>query len=444
MDATMPARFRPLYWSIPKVIFLVIPIVGSAADRVEVAPPQDVPYTLTGEWFGARTWLRDAGINLTGNYVSELATNLAGGVERDVEETGMFVFGATLDLDRLFSLEGGRIQFSITDRRGTDLNQAAQLNTIQDVQEVFGRGKVWRLTELWYQQALTEALDVRFGRMPQGTDFATFSCDFQNLAFCGSPGGSIAGDYWFNWPVSVSGVRLRLQYDTWYAMVGAYASNPNDLEEDFTIGHGGTTGVMAPIEFAWTPRLGADQLPGKYRVGTWYNSSRVDDVLLGADHLLTAVTGKPPLRRDGRYAGYMMLQQQLFGTYQDDPLHGPQITRGLSVFFNVTQTDHFTERTDNEIAVGLFYTGLLQGRPRDDLGLAFARTQVNGRARLNDMLANPGIHLASAEYEAELYYSLHFAWGVTVRPNLQYVANPNGLADSRNVIAFGIKSAVTF
>jgi porin len=139
-----------------------------------------------------------------------------------------------------------------------------------------------------------------------------------------------------------------------------------------------------------------------------------------------------------------MLQQQLFGTHEDDPLHGPQITRGLSVFFNLTQTDHFTQRTDNETTAGLFYTGLLPSRPRDDLGLAIGRTQINGRSRLNTLLANPGIRLASAEYEAEIYYSVHFARGLMVRPNLQYVANPNGLADARNVIAFGIKSIVSF
>jgi carbohydrate-selective porin OprB len=60
------------------------------------------------------------------------------------------------------------------------------------------------------------------------------------------------------------------------------------------------------------------------------------------------------------------------------------------------------------------------------------------------MLTRPGSQLRVAEYEAELYYGLHFPMGLGIRPNLQYVANPSGLAASAGVIVFGIKSVLNF
>jgi len=405
---------------------------------------QEVPSTLAGEWFGVRTRLRNAGVNLTGNYTGEVATNALGGQKHDVTETGQFSLGATIDTSKLFRLKGGLIQFTATDRRGDDLNTLAQLNVIQDVQEVYGRGRVWRLTEFWYQQQLPLKLDIKLGRTTQGTDFARFSCDFQNLSLCGSQAGSIAGDYWYNYPVSVAGARLRLHHEKWYAMAGAYSSNPHNLDEDFAFVHSGTTGVLAPLEFGWTPKIGSDRLPGRYRIGGWYDSSQADDVLLGKDHQPTAITGLPPLRRDGRYGGYLMFEQQLFGTYREDPLRGPQVTRGVNLFLNITQTDRYTEKTDNEISVGLFYTGPFHARPMDDLAFAISRTNINSRAALNQVLAKPGSEKPIAEYETELYYSLHMTKWLIFRPNVQYVADPSGLKSSPNVFVFGVKSLLSF
>lgn len=197
------------------------------------------------------------------------------------------------------------------------------------------------------------------------------------------------------------------------------------------------------MEFGWTPKFDSNNLPGKYRIGGWYDSSHADDGLLGQDHRPTAITGLPPLRRDGRFGAYLMLEQQLFGTHREDPRRGPQVTQGINLFLNVTQTDRDTEKSDNELAIGLFYTGLFRARPTD-LGFAVARTHINSRAALNQVLANPGSEKLVAEYETELYYSLHVQKWLILRPNIQCVANPSGLNTSTNVIAFGIKSMVSF
>ena len=139
-----------------------------------------------------------------------------------------------------------------------------------------------------------------------------------------------------------------------------------------------------------------------------------------------------------------MIQQQLTGTYKDDPKTGPKATQGLSVFLNFTQGDRQSSATDNQLAVGLFFTGPLPSRKDDDLGLAIARTNVNGRQAEEDGLLTPGRPRPKAEYATELYYSLHVRPWLILRPNVQYIVDPGGYSDMTDVVVLGLKTAITF
>jgi porin len=409
-----------------------------AADTQQTSPPA----TMIGELGGLRTSLRDDGIDLTASYGSETAANVSGGERHRVRETGQFTFGATLDAEKLLGIKGGTFQATVTYRRGKDLGAAAGLGVLQQVQEVYGRGQTWRLTQFWYQQTFADGhADVKLGRLTQGEDFAAFSCDFMNLSFCGAPPGNLAGDYWYNWPVSQWGVRGRIKNDRWYAMAGAYEVNPRNLNNKFILGFfHGAKGVLVPAEVGFTPRVGAARLPGSYKIGGWYNSANADDLYLDVNRQPLAVTGLSPLSRDGRYGFYAQFQQQLTGTAEDGP-KGAQTTHGLVAFLNITQTDRLTTATDSQIAAGLSFTGPLHARPKDDIGLAAARTNVNGRAT-RDLPASA--ERPDAEYAAELYYSLHATDWLVLRPNVQYIVDPGGYDEARDVVVLGLKGAVTF
>ncbi len=367
---------------------------------------------------------------------------MTGGERERARETGQFVFGATIDTDKLVGLKGGTFQATVTYRRGDDLGAAAGLGVLQQVQEVYGRGTTWRLTQFWYQQVLANGhLDLKLGRLTQGEDFAPFSCVFMNLSFCGAPPGNLAGDYWYNWPISQWGARARVRSGEFYVMAGAYEINPRNLDTNFTLGHvHGATGVMVPIELGYTPRHGLAGLPGTYKIGGWYNTSEADDVGLDINRQPRAVTGLAPLRRDGRYGFYAQFQQQLTGTASDSP-KGPQTVRGLVAFLNITQTDRRTSVTDNQIAAGFFYTGLLSIRPKDDFEVAIARTNVNGRS------IDPILHGAArpnAEYAMEIAYGLHATDWLVLRPNVQYIVDPGGFSRADDVTILGLKGSVQF
>ncbi len=396
----------------------------------------DAPATLTGEWGGLRTRLRDDGVDLTVAYVSETAANISGGERKEVRETGQFAFGATVDTGKLIGLEGGKLQATVTFRRGYDLGAAADLGVLQQVQEVYGRGQTWRLTQLWYQQSFAnDAVDVKLGRLTQGEDFAAFSCLQQNLSFCGSPPGNLAGDYWYNWPISQWGARVRAKGKQGYVMAGVYEVNPRNLDNDFFVGHfKGAKGVLVPVELGLTPRVGTKGLPGAYRFGGWYNSAQGDDVLLDEKGGYSAVTGLAPLKRRGRYGVYAQFQQQFTGTADGD-----KTTKGLVGFLNLTQADRRTTVTDNQIAAGLSYTGPFKGRPADEIALAIARTHVNSRAV---QWFAPGRERPGSEYAAELAYCFHLIDWLSLRPNLQYVVNPGGYRRANDVVVLGLKASV--
>lgn len=418
-------------------------ILLGATPALADEPATKAPATLTGEWGGLRKDLRDDGLDITGGYTSEAATNLSGGTRKDVTETAQLTLGVKADLDKLVGLKGGTFQMTLTHRRGHNLTQTAGLDTLLQVQEVYGRGQTVRLTEFWYQQDLGGGLDVKLGRLPTGGDFSSFPCNHMNGSFCGAPIGNIGGDFWYNWPVSQWAARVRYQHDDWYVMAGAYEVNPRNLDNDFVLGHfHGATGVLAPVEFGLHTRMGSGALPGLYQVGGWYSSDNADDVLLGTDRRPAVLASSPALRRSGRYGGYVILQQQLTGTAVDDAATGPQTTRGLTGFLTVTQADRSTARIDNQITGGLRYLGLMASRPQDSMQLSAARTHVNGRASRLEVLQTPGSDRAGSEIAIEADYGAQLLPWLNVQPNVQYILHPGGY-DVNDAVVVGVKTAIT-
>lgn len=395
------------------------------------------PPGLLGDIGGLRPFLRDRGVELALRYASESAYNPHGGQRHVYRETGQLDFGITADLGRLAGLDGGTFQTTVTYRRGRDLGQDAGLGVLQQVQEVYGRGQTWRLTQFWYEQRLGRAR-VKVGRSSPGEDFEGFSCHFQNLSFCGSQPGNLVGDYWYNWPVSQWSARFRYDRGRSFGQVGVYEVNPRNLDREFFAWHlHGATGVLIPFELGWAGAAARTGRVASFRAGGWWSSSDGDDVLLDGGRQPRILTGTAPLRRSGRYGAWLAVQQQLTGRAEN----GKSVS-GLNVFLNVTQADRLTAVTDNQISAGLFFKGLVPARLGDVLGLGVARTNVNRRAvRGGTALFYPDD--PDAEYAAELYYSLHPTAWLEFRPNAQLVHHPGGRHDVRDVAVLGLKAAVT-
>jgi porin len=403
--------------------------------------------TLTGDWGGLRSRLHDDGVDLSLGYTQESAFNAQGGVKAELRYTDQFSFGSTFDLQKLLGLDNAWFQVSITDRNGRNLSSDAQLGSLQQVQEVFGRGQTWRVTQFWYDQTYFDnELDWKIGRLTEGEDFASFSCNFMNLTFCGAPPGNIVGSYWYNWPVSQWATRVKATLpDFGYVQLGAYQVNPAYLTSagSFNLGNPpGTTGALIPFEIGWLPTFGgSEQLKGSYKLGAWYNTSQTADAVENTQGQLLAIAGGQPLLRNGAYGWYLNFLQKLTNVSPAEP------DRGVSAFLNITYADRRTATLDNQIALGLFYTGPFDSRPTDQLGFAIGRTHVNGRVTDSEESQNAAglapVGVQHSEYAGEIYYSFHVAGGFYLQPNVQYVHQPGGIAQTADVI-LGLKGSLNF
>jgi porin len=180
-----------------------------AADLLTKAPP--IPYAAADDFwtrpylFGdlGRTKLKEQGIDLGLTLGDEAVGNVTGGSRSTAANAGQLWFGAKFDLAKLVGIQGGTVGLTLVDRFGKNLNTEADIPALQLTNEVFGRGNILRLTQLYYsQQLFDDRLELKGGRLPVGADFFFGLCEFINLTFCGGQPGNIQGGYIFNWPVS--------------------------------------------------------------------------------------------------------------------------------------------------------------------------------------------------------------------------------------------------
>ena len=403
--------------------------------------PQPFSDDLTLDWDGIRSGWLDKGVDFRIGYVSETATNVQGGDRELVRYTDQITFAATFDLEKLLDLKKATFKLAITDRNGSNLSGDANLQSLQQVQELYGRGQTWRWTQFWYQQKyLDDLITWKIGRITEGEDFAAFSCEFTNLTFCGAPPGNIVGSYWYNWPVSQWATEVKLSLKgVGYFQIGAFDVNTDYLQDKYSLDlwrPGSSSGVLVPVEFGWLPSF-VDGLKGSYKFGAWYNSSTAPDAVENVYGQPLAIDSGPPLMRHGQYGAYVNFLQKLTA---------PSAERGLSVFFNATYADKRTSTQDNQIAAGLLYRGPFGFRGADELGFAIGRTHVNSRIAAVETQQNARnlgpVAVQGSEYVAEFFYCVQVTRWLDLRPNIQYVVQPGGITKNSNDVIVGLRLSV--
>ena len=385
---------------------------------------------MLGDWKGQRTVLEQKGYTFSLGYTGEMASLIDAkyASNHGTEYADQFALGAHFDLNKILAWHDTQAQITLTQRNGRSLSQTADgLDGHQSsVQEVWGRGQTWRLTDFWIQkQFLQQTLDIKVGRFGEGEDFNTFDCDFQNLALCGSQVGNWVGDQWYNWPVSQWAVRAKyhLQPDV-YAQVGVYEYNPENLKrsQGFNLSSDGSKGAIIPVEAVWSPKVGVAQRAGEYRVGYYYSTADASDI-------------QNPTQTSHKQGMWLVAKQQLTSDH-DNP------ERGLSGFINLTLHDSDTNAVSNMQNIGLVYTGLSATRPKDALAVGVARISINDdiadqQAALNQPRQNE-------EYDMEVYYGIHANDWLTIRPNIQYIRHVGAYKNGENVWVGGIKFQTAF
>lgn len=419
-------------------LFATVAIPQAYAENVNYAAT-----TLTGDWGGARQKLHDKGIDLSADYVGEFGHNTSGGIRQTSAYADQIHVGALLDFDKLWGWRGGSFTISINDRNGKQLDNKAQLGTLLETMEIYGAGNVTRLTRFYYEQRLwNDLIDVKLGRMDISDDFFPFSCNFQNLNFCGAlPGYNTQG--WFNYPVAQTGGVLRINPGkSWYVKLGAFDVNKNNLANSGGLRlspTGKSQGTLILAELGFSSHLdGNADLPGTWAVGGWRNSGHYPNLLLDIHGQPRTLTGAAPRMQGGVSGFYAMGQQQITHNAAGG---------GLSLFANVMQGDPNTDYTDNKVSLGLFYDAPFASRPQDRIGFAIGRDHVSSQVADGAILANAAglgpLPVPGYEFITELNYKAQVMPGLYLLPNIQYIHHPGGTSSNPDATVFGMRLAVT-
>ncbi|MFW1666755.1 carbohydrate porin [Acinetobacter ursingii] len=407
---------------------------------------------LLGDWGGERQQLESKGYKFTASIMSQAATNLDGGYNdsNTLENAGQLTLGANFDLNKIAGWEDTTAAIMITKRDGNALTleriKDPRSSALGNSQEIYGRGKIWRLTQAWIKKGFdNNTVQVKIGRMGMSDDFNSSQCEFQNLLLCGGQLGKSIGSIWYNWPVGLWGANVKYQFaPEWTLGLGVYEVNPDNVKtqsnsDGFNLDMNNVKGATIPVELAWKPKLSTfNGLPGEYKIGALYSTADANDVgTAGKEH-------------SSKHSFWINTQQQLTQR-ENDP------KRGLFVSFNGVLNDKATTTVQSTQQIALWYKGIFDSRPNDSIGFGLANYLVNDRARDRQITTNESrgyyeydafatnyIPIQRDELNVELNYTYQWSPAVMLRPNIQYIHQPAGVKEVDDAWVAGLTMRLNF
>lgn len=407
----------------------------ASTQGASTARPPQAPHpreTLTGDWGGLRTDLKDAGIAVRADYVSETFSAVDGGQRRGTAYAQQLRAGVDIDMERIAGVSGGTIHVTVNDRRGVGISSDFVGNRLP-IQEDAG-GYYARLSELtWEQNFDSGRLNLRAGFFAMGNDLGGLSigCNLVNAAFCAHPLSESGNTGWYNYPNARWGaaVRYKLRPDL-LLRTGVYQVNADlGLEKNaFRPFAGRTTGMLVPLELEYDPGTapGSRVLPGHYKVGFYYDT---------ANAARQGTVG----RVHSRFGGYVLADQMILRD------RGGDGKRGLSIFGHFTANPEQSAQITRWYAAGLLKVGTFHGRDADTVALGVIHAQVNRRLRAEHAetlgLAEGYTALPEGETAIELSYGMQVNRWLSIRPDVQYIVDPGAFAfrDTSDALALGVQ-----
>lgn len=390
---------------------------------------------LLGDWGGLRSKLEEAGITPRWILISDVAGNPTGGRDQGATQASSTELSLFFDLNKLAGVKGGSIFSSFSQRWGNRLSSEYVGNVFSE-QQIYGF-ETFRVIDVSYQQKLLkDRVEFRLGRFAQTDDFldSPYNYGFMSNAFCGNPFG-----------ILLDAPSMQAYTGTWAAlgkvrptkrshlMMGVYNGDPAMRENknhgvDFTFR--GPVFAMAEMGYQFNGLAGDSQRVGNYKVGGWYDDSKLPDFASGVS-------------KRGSWGWYGLFDQVIvpFGTKGGN--------RGLGVFGSVTvATDPHVQQLPLYVTAGLSARGLFDARPRDAISFGVASGRFSNelqRAQENGRLLPPEGGVQDHENVLELTYRMDLRKGAYfIQPDFQYILRPGGTGRLPNAAVVGAQFGINF
>lgn len=416
--------------------------------------------TLTGDWGGARTALKDNGIDLTLVYIGETLAVLSGGLERRGSYEGRFEFSADADLDKLIGWKGASTHVTVFQIHNGGRNAADNVGSISDPSNIDAFATT-RLFTAWFQQnAFDDRVSLRIGQLAADDEFLTSQ----------TASGLINGTFgWADmmaanilsggpaYPLATPGARLAVKpTDALTLQAAVFAGDPagkdcTDIPQrcnryGTTFSFSGGALWMGELQYAINQGKDAIGLPGVYKLGAWYATADYNDLHYGIDGAGAQVSlgvdpGATPVTHRGNGGLYGVADQMIW--------RGKESSLNLFVRGGFAPSDR--NLVSYYIDAGLGLKGPLPGRPDDQLTFGFAYASISKDAAAADRDTLPAVIVRDYEAVFELSYALQVAPWWTVQPDLQYIVHPNGGQNPddptvrlENAFVAGVRSTIKF
>ena len=380
--------------------------------------------TATGDWGGARTRLKDAGVTPAAGYTTDLLANPVGGAKQGFAYAGELDASLGFDLETLLGLKGTSFYIAAAWNSGRDLS-ARKIENLFTVSQVF-EGQSVRLAQMYLEQELFEGmLDLGIGRLSTGDDFAASELyeNYVSGAINQNPAGVADNvDSFSDAPIASWGMRAIVEpTERLRLAAGVYNADPKVGDDDqhgvdFVLNPQDGVLVIAEAGYRRNQADGDTGLPGNVTLGGYYDSSNFDSF------------NDPDEDRRGNYGLYLLLDQMV---YREG---GTGSSQGLTPWAVLTFAP--IERVNTLplfAAGGLVYQGLLPDRSEDRTSLGVYYGQFS------DDLPDQ-----SFETVVEVNHRFQLTPWLDVMPDFQYVFRPNGSDEIDDAAVFGAEIGIDF
>jgi len=434
------------------------------AGRGKAKPPASIweQETLTGDWNGARTALKDKGID---NHAQLHRRDLRRALGRHQpprqlrRQAGILGRYRPAKADRLDRCDDAFHDLSDPQQRH---NAAENVGSIADPSNIDALPTT-RLFTAWFEQSFGEHLAVRIGQLADDDEFIISP----------TAGGLINGT--FGWagilaanmtsggpayPLATPGVRLKvsaLENLTLLAAVSPAIRRPQlqrraaamqQIRHDLQLRRRLAVDGRGAIRHQ--SGQGREGLAGVYKLGVWYATANFADQHFGLNGGGAVVSLADPAAAVAQPRG----NWGIYGVADQMVWRGANSS--LNLFLRAGASPSDRNLLSFYIDGGAGLKGPLPGRADDVLtfGFAYAKISPEAAALDRDMLAFAGPPFPIRDYEMvfELSYQAQLAPWWIVQPDLQWIVHPGGnMSDPNNpavtvanAFVVGIRSTVKF
>lgn len=376
---------------------------------------------LSGDWWGARNSINNAGLDFYISYKGEYFANINGGNESGSATLDNIDLVLSADLDKIMNISSASLTVQILGNSGgspCDLVGAVQ--GISNIETV----PTWKLYQLLLEKNFfDDRLSVMAGLYDLNSEFDTreSSSIFINpshgigaeIAQSGVNGPSI---------FPTTSVALRLKYISEkgdYLQAAVFDGIPGDPENPYgtSVQFNRNDGLFLVAELGTTD-VSDGITNNKISFGAWsytnkYNGNNTRD-----------------------YGIYLSAEKMFISRANTIPVN-------LAGFFRIGYANTEVNPVDLYIGSGITCSGLMPGSREDAIGIALAYARNSSIFR-NAIYESEGTLPRYFELNLELTYLLHLTPWLSIQPDIQYVINPNYCTVSDNSFVLGSRIQIVF